>query len=195
MPPRTTLTNLPRGCEVCHTCDAGNTVKDRVLVGPTEWSMRCDAGGAFRARHTCHPAKCTLPTPANAELLHGEVWYGRTVTYGLPKRFHRRREIRKRQITPCGLRDGRLERILFCFTSAFVGNIEYVDGESAAHECQHVYTTKGLALGGISSQAVAQQALSLPLLPSAVLGFHTHDDGVAAPLDERGAHHGHGSCT
>ena len=42
---------------------------------------RRDAGGAF------HPAKSTLPTLANVEHPHGEVWYGKTVTYGCRNGF------------------------------------------------------------------------------------------------------------
>ena len=42
------------------TCDAGHTVQDVVLDAPTEWTVSCDAGGAFRAVHTGYPGKCTF---------------------------------------------------------------------------------------------------------------------------------------
>ena len=67
--PRTTLATCPHGCATRCTVDVGRTVQDGVLDAPTEWTVSCDAGGAFSAGHTCHPVKCAVPTLANADIL------------------------------------------------------------------------------------------------------------------------------
>ena len=79
--------NMPHGRAVRHTCDAGHIIQDGVLDSSTEWTVSCDAGGAFIAGYMCFPVKCTLPTVANAENPHGEVLYCESVTYGCQSGF------------------------------------------------------------------------------------------------------------
>ena len=45
---------IPRGRAVRFMCTVGDAVQDGVLDEPTEWTLTCDAGGAFRVGHTCH---------------------------------------------------------------------------------------------------------------------------------------------
>ena len=40
----------------------GHTVEEGVLYAPTQWTVSCDAGGAFGAVSSCYPLKCTMPS-------------------------------------------------------------------------------------------------------------------------------------
>ena len=167
---------------MCHTCDAGHTVPDGVHDAPTEWTMRCGAGGAFihSEQVTCAIQRSAQCRSANAEHPRGEVWHSKTVTYGLPMRFQRRRQSRRRQITPCGLRDGRpspspgkvqayLLRGTFLFPSfatesASIVRVLRTSGSMATH-------TQVSPWAAPPSQAHVQRVVSLrpSFLPSGVL--------------------------
>ena len=45
---------IPYGHMVHYSCDAGHTIEEGVLDATTQWTLSCDAGGAFGAVSTCY---------------------------------------------------------------------------------------------------------------------------------------------
>eukprot|EP00450_Noctiluca_scintillans_P001620 CAMPEP_0194485878 /NCGR_PEP_ID=MMETSP0253-20130528/6727_1 /TAXON_ID=2966 /ORGANISM="Noctiluca scintillans" /LENGTH=1972 /DNA_ID=CAMNT_0039325899 /DNA_START=10 /DNA_END=5925 /DNA_ORIENTATION=+ len=189
---------IPYGHMVHYSCDVGYTIEEGVSDAPTQWTVSCDAGGAFGAVSSCHPLKCTVPSVANSELPKGDFFYGETVTFACNEGYSvdGRASGSTSLSAVCGA-DGEVNAVGECkpiscgeptfVQNSVVDNKEYVFPEIAAYECQTGYTTTGLASGSttFTSACGATGILGSTSFCRAVsCGVYDDVNGTASPPDQ-----------